>query len=442
MTADLQDLFDQAGRNPPTRTLDPDAVLHRARRSRNRRITGVVAAAVGVTLALGVGLASQRLLSADPVPATPLPTTAPLPVAPTLGSLGRLAYEMDGDIYVADADGSNPVRIADGAAPGVDGDCPGYWVEGPLWSPDGRYLAYRGHGGDTATTDCWDRTVNISDAAGHRLASFPGEGWAISWSPDSTRVAAWIDFYGDPTLGIYGLDGERQALLAVPPELTALGDVDPVWSADGTSLLLPLGGVVPVDGSPPRKLPADDPRSLWNATYSPDGADVAYITEDGLAVAAGDGSQARVLVPGCVEGYQAGPPGLAWSPTGDRIAFAFEPCEPPRDMSSQATELSIVDVASGTVVSLARYQRPRRRTRFPQVLTEGGPDPVFENDTQLQGWGLFTVERSRRRLRPPAVGGWNQLGRLATCSRRAVTHDARATSISPAPSAAGRYRTR
>ena len=28
MTADLQDLFDLAGRNPPTRPLDADAVLH------------------------------------------------------------------------------------------------------------------------------------------------------------------------------------------------------------------------------------------------------------------------------------------------------------------------------------------------------------------------------------------------------------------------------
>ena len=117
MTADLQDLFDQAGRNPPARALDADAVLHRARRSHHRRTTGVVAATVAVTLALGVGLASQRGLTAAPDPAAPLPT------APALGSLGRLAYGLDGDIYVADADGGNQVRIADGT-PGVEGDMP------------------------------------------------------------------------------------------------------------------------------------------------------------------------------------------------------------------------------------------------------------------------------------------------------------------------------
>ena len=125
--------------------LDADAVLRRARRSRNRRTTGAVAATVAVTLALVVGLASQRRLSADPGPADPLPTVQ------ALGSLGRLAYGIDGDIYVADADGRNRVRIADGA-PSKEGDCGGYWGEGPIWSPDGRYLAYRGDGGADSRT--------------------------------------------------------------------------------------------------------------------------------------------------------------------------------------------------------------------------------------------------------------------------------------------------
>ncbi len=167
---------------------------------------------------------------------------------------------------MADADGRNRVRIADGT-PGAEGDCPGYWGEGPIWSPDGRYLAYRGDRTLVTRTAhrrlFVDRTVNISDPSGHRIASFPGDGWAIAWSPDSTRVAAWVDFYGDHTLEIYGLDGVRQALLTMPPELWPQGDVDPVWSPDGTSLLVPGGVEIPVDGSTPRQLPADDPRSQW-----------------------------------------------------------------------------------------------------------------------------------------------------------------------------------
>ncbi len=347
MTADLQDLFDQAGRNPPTRALDADAVLHRARRSRNRRrTTGAVAATVAVTLALVVGLASQRRQSADPDPSAPVPTVQ------ALGSLGSLAYGIDGDIYVAE-DGREPLRIADGA-PSEAGDCGGYWGEGPIWSPDGRYLAYRGDGGEASPESDFscDRTVNISDSTGHHIASFAGDGWAIAWSPDSTRVAAWVDFYGDAKLEIYGLDGVRQALLTMPPGWRASGDFDPVWSPDGASLLVRGGVEVPVDGSTPRRLPAGDPRSQLTVKYSPDGGEIAYISRDGLGVAAADGSQARVLIPGGPKDFPFTPSGLVWSPTGDRIAFVQATGEQTEEMGP-GTELAVLDLASGSVVPLA-----------------------------------------------------------------------------------------
>jgi Tol biopolymer transport system component len=215
------------------------------------------------------------------------------------------------------ADGTKTVRIADGV-PGPAGNCFGYWGEGPIWSPDGRYLAFRGDGGKGLPDTC-DRTVNIRDATGKRLSSFPAEGWAISWSPDSTRVAAWIDFSPGTMIGIYGIDGERQALVTVPPGLTWRGDFDPLWAPDGASLLVPFGVEIPVDGSPPRQLPEDDPRSQWRATNSPDGTQLAFISRDefphALCVAAADGSHPRVLDPRGVEN-------AVWSPTGDRIAFA------------------------------------------------------------------------------------------------------------------------
>jgi Tol biopolymer transport system component len=409
MTTDLQELFDQAGRTPPGRAFDADAVLRRARRSRNRRITGAVAATVVLTLAVVVGTASQRLLSADPLPATPVPTATPLPPAQALGTLGRLAYGIDGDVYVADADGSNPVRIADGA-PGVDGNCPSYWGEGPIWSPDGRYLAYRGDltGGDTSTTECsWPRTVNITDPAGHRVTSFPGEGWLISWSPDSTRVAVWVDFWTN--IGVYGLDGSRQALLPVPPGLRTGGDHDPVWSPDGTSLLLPEGVIVPVDGSTPRQLPAHDPRSQWKATYSPDGAEVAYVIHDGLAVADADGSQARLLVPGGgLRDYQAAP--LAWSPTGDRIAFASRTCGGSTN-KARTIELCVVDEASGTVVSMADMSG-REVIGFIKFSPEA--DRILFTRTDTDGVAsLWSVHADGSALRRVVAGtSWGDWQRL------------------------------
>ena len=67
------------------------------------------------------------------------------------------------------------------------------------------------------------------------------------------------------TIGVYGLDGVRQALLTVPPGLMEPGDFDPVWSPDGASLLVPQGVEISLDGSAPRVLPANDPRSHYGA---------------------------------------------------------------------------------------------------------------------------------------------------------------------------------
>ena len=58
----------------------PWSILHRPA-SRNRRITGAVAGVVVLTLGVGVGLASQRRLSAADL------STAPLPTAQTHASL-------------------------------------------------------------------------------------------------------------------------------------------------------------------------------------------------------------------------------------------------------------------------------------------------------------------------------------------------------------------
>jgi Tol biopolymer transport system component len=273
---------------------------------------------------------------------------------PTPVGSGSLAYALDGDIFVAEWDGSNSVKIADGRPPDewedgvlVEEHCgPGeYFADGPIWSPDGRYLAYR-HADCDRPRDGWD--VVISDREGNVVASFPGEGWLISWSPDSTRVAVWVRLW--ETIGVYGLDGERQALLTVPPGMMAGGDFDPVWLPDGESLMVPYGVEIPLDGSTPRKLPWADQHE-GEATYSPDGSRVAYTTRtplEGLVlhfgehqggsfvVAAADGSHAQEVF-----GARVWKP--VWSPTGDRIAFT----------SGNGTELRVVDVATGTVTLLA-----------------------------------------------------------------------------------------
>jgi len=282
----------------------------------------VVAALVGAAL-----LAGGRLLQPSPL----LPAT-------------HLAYGLDGDIYLANWDGRNPVRIADGVLdPGGGGPagCGTFWGEGPMWSPDGRHLAYRSAWADSCRASTGEGKVYISDPAGHVVASFPGSGWLVSWSPDSTRVATWVEL--GKTIGIYGLDGVRQAFLSVPSGCPAPGDFDPVWSPDGSSVVI-TPCEVPVDGSTPRHLGPDDPRSHFQWAFAPDGARVAYVAAESLVVASADGSQHRVLIP---TGVTLGGLRPIWSPMSDRIAVDAGPS------LSAPNEIRVVDVASGRVTRLA-----------------------------------------------------------------------------------------
>ena len=186
-----------------------------------RLSAAIVLLLVIAALVAGVILVGARLFQPSPLAS---------------GRLGHLAYGLDGDIFVADWDGGNPVRIADGP-PGGKSGCGPAGYRSPIWSPNGRYLAYRS-GLDQVSCPSIG-TVNISDPDGHVMASFPGVGDALSWSPDSTRLATWLD-WGNRTIGVYGLDGTREALLTLPAGFWTWRDEDAHWSPDGELLLISL----------------------------------------------------------------------------------------------------------------------------------------------------------------------------------------------------------
>jgi Tol biopolymer transport system component len=317
------------------RVAPPDFGLQQLQRRRDRldRNRRIRAGAVGIIVALATAAVLVRSIGSERVPAHP-------PVPPPAAA-GTLAYVLDGDVYVADPDGSNAVKIADGRG---DDKCDGgngesYSAEGSMWSPDGRYLAYR-------STDCSDPTswggAVISDAEGNVLATFPREGWQIAWSPDSTRVAVWDVTF--ETIGVYGLDGARQAQLTMPPTWSYSGDHDPEWMPDGASVWVD-NVVLPLDGSTPRFVShGGDPY----ATYSPDGSLVAY-SRGVLMVARSDGSEPRKVFD---QGVLADDWGYAWSATGDQIAFATG-----IRGSAAFMEVGVVDVATGSVTLLAEGER-------------------------------------------------------------------------------------
>jgi Tol biopolymer transport system component len=374
----------------PTPTDEPTAI----RRARRRLALNATVGGFVILAVVAGALAGLQTIQATPTrvePATPPPSPA---------GLGSLAYGVEGDIYVAKWDGSNAVRIANGRSPnecvGEGGQWGGeYWGEGPIWSPDGRYLAYRQRNCDRPE-DAWD--VVISDREGNVVAEFPaGTGWQISWSPDSTRVAVWIDTFN--SIGVFGLDGVRQALVTVPPGWMAAGDYDPVWSPDGESLLVPGPVVLPIDGSTPYKLPLAD-RHTGSRTavlsYSPDGSRVAYPTRKSLVVAEADGSNPQEVL----DGWVWGP---VWSPAGDRITFTSEP-----------NQLHLLDVATGTVTLLVEA----KASDWLEVIDfspEGNRILFSRIEDRQRGesslWSVNTDGSGRRRLVAGTVWGdwWSGL---------------------------------
>jgi len=339
MEPELKQMFEIKGSEmsvPPT--LSPQM---NKRIGRQRIVMGGLVAATAFALVSG-GLAVTRALSTDAAPALP---AGPAPAAP-----GTLAYALDGDIYTADEDGSNPVKIADGrSAENCYGWGGEYWAEGSMWSPDGRYLAYRRH------TDCgWSeeplpRDVVISDTEGNVLTTFPAQGWDIAWSPDSTRLAVW-DAYFPPAfkIGVYGLDGRRQTQITMPSGWQPSGDHDPAWAPDGSSLILEEMEI-PLDGGDlqQREWGGDrvSPDAASTASFSPDGSQMAYSTNRSLMVVGSDGSTREVF---------AGRAGdLTWSRAGDRIAFVTH-------TESQDFKLRLVDVATRSVTLVAAGEQEGR----------------------------------------------------------------------------------
>ena len=342
-------------------------VDRRGRKQRNRRIR---AGAVGVIVALAAGVVLVRSLTSDGVPADPAVEPTPAPLS------GPIAYDLQDGIHVAGLDGSNPVAIVDVGA--IGDDCPGeVTTRMPSWSPNGRYLAVRRF--DECSTPSGPQTddraidVVIADLQGNVVADFPAQGSdRIAWSPDSTRVAVW-DKHSWPkgtfTIGIYGIDGTRQAQIEMPPGWEPAFSGGPIWTLAGASLI--VGELeVPLDGGTPREIPFHgtfrDPSGGWwtgALAYSPDGSQMAYGTPQGLMVARADGSDPR-------EVSGDGAHTAAWSPNGELIAVAsatpgtdqFTPREDGSNHDQAPDRLRIVDVATGSAT----------------VLSQGEPGTWFE----------------------------------------------------------------
>jgi Tol biopolymer transport system component len=328
-------------------------------------------------------------------------TRRPAPVVP-----GHLAYILHGAVYLADWDGRNPVRIGGSTSSG-DG-CEDAFLEFDLWSPNGRYLAYRSSHGSGCTP-----TVHIHDALGKEVASWAaGVGWNVAWAPDSRRVVAWdTDAH---RIAIRGVDGVLQQQVTLPGDFCICGDHDPLWAHDGTAILIRMnrGGQFPTElwrvpisgGSPSRLGEGLDTSPVRGVAYSPDGATAAFWSDDHLVVAR---TAAMTVVLTAVDAAGISRP--VWSPTGDRIALRTvrdQVFDQDGNVASETEDLQVLDLTDGQLATVATARGVS--AIWPLAFSPDGDRILLEQDdpagtTSL--WSINTDGSDARELVPAADWG-------------------------------------
>ena len=254
--------------------------------------------------------------------------------------------EMDGlsrigrALYVMQEDGTHPVMVFND-----DQMVPFYMY----WSPDSRWLAF-------LASDSREQRLMVAPADGSRPAALlaPGAPGYFAWSPDSHNILLHLggsaERNGTARLSLINpASGGSEAIDQPPGEFQA-----PVWSPDGQRMAYVAHG--------------PDGDSLWTAdahgrnrqlltalpgggalSWSPDGARIGYLS--GAYQDAPFGFLAVYDLAGRSEAVLARGPLVAffWSPDGERIAYIAA------DAEAAQMVWHVVTVGSGHDLVLASF---------------------------------------------------------------------------------------
>lgn len=282
---------------------------------------------------------------------------AGLPTESRPSALGKLAYEVDGAIYVKDLPDGEGVRLTEGTE--------------PRWSPSGEWLLFWSDGSDwLIRADGSDRHVLPNWLFPEYPSMAPSP--VVAWSPKEDVIA----YATDDALFVENADGSGRR--EIGPIAVAPWGLE--WSTDGTRLAYdqeaPMPArrgslwVVDVDGgSPPVELYGTTTDGILAAGWTADGAYVLFwrdiqfsasMMADGLPLEAVPARGGRPLA--LAAGHLA-----LWAPapSGEAVAMTV----PPGRMTWTQKRIAVVDAASAAL----RYLTPEDRVSIqPAWSPDGG----------------------------------------------------------------------
>jgi TolB protein len=220
-------------------------------------------------------------------------------------------------IWGMNADGSRQRRLTrdEGGASSPSG---GFFAVDPAWSPDGRLIAFSSRRSGTSAI----YEIRPDGQGTRRLTSGPGEQTEPTWSPDGGRIA----FAAGPVEHIEVMRADGTGAHRVTGDN---GEIEPAWSPAGgwivyvrKSSIMPLRElwVVHPDGAGKRQLTslgASSSRPAW----SPNGQRIAFADDAhgsfDIYTIGIDGKGLRRVTNSPSDDFEP-----AWSPDGKRLAFA------------------------------------------------------------------------------------------------------------------------
>jgi len=278
------------------------------------------------------------------------------------------------DLWMVSWDGKQDIQLT------YDYDEP---VSSPQWSPDGQYISFLSdRKGKVAGTQVWALSLHGGEA--RQLTDVPktqGEIKAYQWSPDGQRLLLTVHTGGTVSANAFN-DGAAKKVL--PPIVITRyhfkQDIIGYLTAKSHTFLY----LDDVAAGKLQKLTAGDEYDESDGMWSPDGKEIAYIsnhtaepdrniTTQLFAVATSGEAQPRQLTH--YEGANGGPP--QWSPDGKSIAFLRG--GPIQYWQYQENRLAVVaaDGSGHAKVVAAKLDRP---VSDPQWTSDGQHIVVLVTD--------------------------------------------------------------